>query len=145
MPGSDAGTGSPDPKVAAIAAGAVQAMASNKQRLRLLTGIMKALEQSERVRALVFNSATESAAESALMDELDLDPLQARYVLDMQFRLLHAARRQAIADEHAELLAAYAECESIAASRELQEALVGTEKGAALLRRAGIDADGRPL
>ncbi len=145
MQGSDAGTGSQDPRVAAIAAGAARAMIVNKERRHLLSALIKAIEQSERVRALVAASESESAAEAVLASELDLDPVQARTVLDMQFRSLTAARRQKMADEHDALLAAYAKYEAIAASREQQEALIGTDEGKALLQLAAIDAEGHPL
>lgn len=145
MHGSDAGSGSSDPKVAAIAAGVAQAMIFNRDRQHLLSAMIKVIEQSERVLALIAGSESDSAAESMLMSELGLDRLQARTVLDMQFRRLPAAQRQKIVDEHDTLLAEYAEYESIAASRERQEALVGTDEGKALLRLAGIDAQGQPL
>jgi DNA gyrase subunit A len=145
MHGSDAGSGSPDPKVAAIAAGVAHAMSVNMELRHLLSAVIKAVEQSERVRALIAGSESDSAAESMLMSELDLDRVQAQTVLDMQFRRLPAAQRQKVFDEHQTLLAEYAEYESIAASRERQEALVGTDEGNALLRRAGIDAQGQPL
>jgi DNA gyrase/topoisomerase IV subunit A len=145
MPGSEAGSGPQDPKVAAIAAGAAFAITKNGARGHLLSAVIKAAEQSERVRALVAASESESAAEAMLASELDLDPVQARTVLDMQFRSLTAARRQKMADEQDALLAACARYEAIAASPGLQEALVGTDEGKALLRLAAIDAEGQPL
>jgi DNA gyrase subunit A len=98
-------------------------MTKNAERRHLLSALIKAVEQSERVRALVVGSESDSAAEATLASELDVDPVQARTVLDMQFRLLLAARRQMMVDEHDALLAEYAEYESIAASRELLEEL----------------------
>ena len=145
MSGSEAGSGPQDPKVAAIAAGAAFAMAKNGPRRHLLSALIMAADRSERVRALVAASESPSAAEATLASELDLDPVQARTVLDMQIRSLTAARRQMMADEHDALLAAYARYEAIVASPELQEALVGTDEGRALLRLAAIDDDGRPL
>jgi len=145
MHGPDADSGSADKQVAAIGTAAAYAMTKNRELRHLLSALIVAVEQSERVRALIADSESDVAAESMLMSELGLDQLQARTVLDMQFRQLPAARRQKILDEHDALLADYAEYESIAASRERQEALVGTDDGNALLRRAGIDAQAQPL
>jgi DNA gyrase subunit A len=144
MHGSDAGSGSADQQVAAIGTAAAYAMTKNRELRHLLSALIMAVEQSERLRALIAGSESDVAAESMLMSELGLDRLQARTVLDMQFRRLPAAQRQKIFDEHDALMADYAECESIVASRERQEALVGTDEGNALLRRAGIDAQGQP-
>lgn len=134
MSGSDADSGTRDQQVARIAAGAAHAMVVNSERRHLLSAIIKAIEQSERVRSLVVSAESDSAAESTLMNELDLDPIQARTVLDLQFRRLPAAQRQKIYDELDTLLTEYAEYEAIAASRERQEALLGTDKGNALQR-----------
>ena len=145
MQGTDSDTGSADQRVAAIGAAAAYAMTKNRERRHLLSAVIITAEQSERVRALIAGSESDVAAESMLMTELGLDQLQARTVLDMQFRRLPAAQRQKALDEHDAALADYAECESIVASRERQEALVGTDEGKTLLRRAGIDAEGQPL
>ncbi len=48
MQRSDAGTGSPDPKVSAIAASVALAMRKDSERRHLLSAVMKAVEQSER-------------------------------------------------------------------------------------------------
>jgi DNA gyrase subunit A len=143
--GSDSGTGPADQRVAAIGAAAAHLMTKNRERGHLLSAVIMAAEQSERVRALIAGSESDVAAEFTLMEELGIDQLQARTVLDMQFRRLPAAQRQKLLEEHDARLAGYAEYESIVASRERQEALVGTDEGKTLLRRAGIDAEGQPL
>jgi DNA gyrase subunit A len=130
----EANLGTRDQLLARIAAGVKHAMIVNRERRHLTSAIIKAIEQSERVRALIVDSESDSAAESILMSELDLDPIQARAVLDLQFRRLAAAQRQKIYDEYDTLLTDYAEYESIAASRERQEALLGTDKGRMLQR-----------
>ena len=108
MQGSDSGTGSADRRVAAIGAAAAYAMTKNRDRRHLLSAVIMAAEQSERVRALIAGSESDVAAESMLMSELGLDQLQARTVLDMQFRRLPAAQRQKAIDEHNAALADYA-------------------------------------
>jgi DNA gyrase subunit A len=145
MQGSGYGTSPADQQVAAIGAAAAHSMTRNRERLHILSAVIMAAEQSERVRALIAASESDTAAESMLMTELGLDQIQARTVLDMQFRRLPAAQRQKLLEEHDARLAGYAEYESIVASRERQEALVGTDEGKTLLRRAGIDAEGQPL
>lgn len=109
-------------------------MTVNTERRHLLSAIIKATEQSELVRALILSCESDFAAESRLMSELDLDQIQARTVLDVQLRRLTGAQRQMARDESESLVMEFEEFELIAASRERQAALLGTDKGEELQR-----------
>ena len=84
--------------------------------------------------ALVEGSDSPQAAESGVMELLDIDQVQARAVLDLQLRSLSPQRQQRISDEYEEALAEIADLESILASPDRLRELVGTERGRNLAR-----------
>lgn len=74
-----------------------------EERLHILSGYQKALDQLDAVIALIRASATVDAARSGLMELLDIDNVQADAILAMQLRRLAALERQKILDEYQEL------------------------------------------
>ena len=118
-----------DHQVEAIAAGAQHLLHRRQERARLLDGLLKAINQSEGVRSLIYASESAAAAKPRLMDLLDIDQDQVRVVLDMQSRKLAASERAALSDEYQQLAAEIAEYELIVASPDRQRELVGTDRG----------------
>ena len=118
-----------DPGVAAIVAGTQRLLLRSKERARLLDGLLKAINRSEEVRALIYASESAPAAQRLLMDLLNVDEDQARAVLNLQARRLAATERGQLADEYKRLTADIAEYELILASPARQRELVGTERG----------------
>lgn len=118
-----------DHQVEAIAAGAQHLLLRTQERARLLDGLLKAINESEGVRALIYASESAAAATPGLMDLLDIDQDQARVVLDMQSRRLAARERRALSDEYQQLTAEITEYELIVASPDRQRELVGTDRG----------------
>lgn len=128
-----------DDEVEAIAAGTRYLLRSRQERARLLDGLLKAVNQSETVQALVHASESAAEAQPRLMDLLNIDQVQARAVLDMQWRRLAVADRRALADEYQRLAAEIAEYELILVAPDKQRDLVGTERGEELARYANPD------
>ncbi|HUC25004.1 MAG TPA: DNA gyrase subunit A [Streptosporangiaceae bacterium] len=116
-------------QVEAIAAGAQHLLDKSQERARLLDGLLKAVNQSEAVRALIYASESAAAAQPPLMDLLDIDEDQARVVLDMQSRRLAAAERRTLSDEYERLTAEISEYQLVVASPDLRREMVGTDRG----------------
>jgi DNA gyrase subunit A len=76
-----------------------------EERIHILRGLLKALDQLDAVIALIRASASAEAARGGLMELLDIDEVQATAILDMQLRRLAALERQRIVDEHARIAA----------------------------------------
>jgi DNA gyrase subunit A len=131
-----------DPEEAAIASGANQLMRKCQERADLLDGLLKAISQRDAVQALIHTSESATAAQPRLMDLLTINQVQARAVLDMQWRRLTVADRRQLADEYERLTADIGEYESILASPVKQRDLAGTEQGRFLARNA--DPGGPP-
>jgi DNA gyrase subunit A len=74
-----------------------------EERIHILRGLLKALDQLDAVIALIRASASAEAARGGLMELLDIDEVQATAILDMQLRRLAALERQRIIDEHARI------------------------------------------
>jgi DNA gyrase subunit A len=74
-----------------------------EERIHILRGLLKALDQLDAVIALIRASASAEAARGGLMELLDIDDVQATAILDMQLRRLAALERQRIIDEHARI------------------------------------------
>jgi DNA gyrase subunit A len=90
------------------------------------------------VQAVIAASESAEAAGLVLMKELGFDSVQARAVLDLQYRRLAGRERAQLAEEYQALIEQQSECESIVNSPERQRELVGTEEGAEILRRGSF-------
>ena len=67
-----------------------------RARLHILEGLRTALENLDRVIALIRGSADVEEARNALMTEFNLSQVQAQAILDMQLRRLAALERDKI-------------------------------------------------
>jgi DNA gyrase subunit A len=75
----------------------------DEERIHILRGLLKALDQLDAVIALIRGSESAEAARGGLMQLLEIDEEQATAILDMQLRRLAALERQRIIDEHDEI------------------------------------------
>ena len=98
-----------------------------QDRMHIVSALLKAIDQIDAVIALIRASESANTARQGLMDLLDIDEVQATAILDLQLRRLAALERQALIDEHEQLLAEIAEHEAILASPERQRQVVSTE------------------
>jgi DNA gyrase subunit A len=84
-----------------------------KARLHVLEGLRIAIDNLDRVIALIRASADVEEARSSLMSEFSLSEIQAQAILDMQLRRLAALEREKIENEYNELLKLVAELEAL--------------------------------
>ncbi|MGH3989829.1 MAG: DNA gyrase subunit A, partial [Pseudonocardiaceae bacterium] len=74
-----------------------------EERAHLLRGLVKALDSLDEVIALIRRSPTVDDARTGLMELLDVDEIQANYILETQLRRLAAMERRKVIDDLAEL------------------------------------------
>ena len=103
--------------------------AAAEERLVILEGLMIALDNIERVVAIIRGSATAEAAREALCRELPLSEPQAEAVLAMRLRRLAALERDHIIAEGDRLVAALARYRELLGSEAKRRELVVTELG----------------
>jgi len=84
-----------------------------KARLHVLEGLRIAIDNLDRVIALIRASADVEEARNSLMAEFSLSEIQAQAILDMQLRRLAALEREKIENEYTELLKVVAELEAL--------------------------------
>ena len=84
-----------------------------KARLHVLEGLRIAIDNLDRVIALIRASTDVEEARSSLMAEFSLSEIQAQAILDMQLRRLAALEREKIENEYTELLALVSELEAL--------------------------------
>ena len=71
-----------------------------RARAHVLTGLLKAVANIDRVIQMIRNSPDVDSARQQLMANLELDEIQANAILDMQLRRLAALERQKLQDEY---------------------------------------------
>ena len=103
--------------------------AAAEERLGILEGLMIALDNIERVVAIIRGSATAEVARQALCRELSLSEAQAEAVLAMRLRRLAALERDRIIEERNRLVAALAGYRELLGSEAKQRELVVAELG----------------
>jgi DNA gyrase subunit A len=93
----------------------------NKAQARnhILLGLLKALEDIDKVITLIKKSASTEEAREGLMKKFDLTEIQANAILEMQLRRLTALERDKIEQEHKELEKKIKQLEKLLASRKL--------------------------
>ncbi|HEY3632458.1 MAG TPA: DNA gyrase subunit A, partial [Jatrophihabitantaceae bacterium] len=101
-----------------------------EERIHILRGLLKALDQLDAVIALIRASASADVARTGLMELLDIDEIQATAILDMQLRRLAALERQRIIDEHDEIAAEIDDYNDILAKPGRQRSIVRDELAA---------------
>ncbi len=98
-----------------------------EDKIHILRGYLRALDNLDEVIALIRRSPTVEEAREGLMNLLSIDEVQANAILNLQLRRLAAMERQKIMDEHAELEKLIQDYESILASPVRQRAIIGEE------------------
>ena len=98
-----------------------------EERAHLLRGLVKALDMLDEVIALIRASANADAARTGLMELLDVDQIQADYILETQLRRLAAMERQKVIDDLAELEREIADYLDILDKPERQRRIVRDE------------------
>ena len=102
-------------------------LAEAEKRAHLDRGLVKALNMLDEVIALIRASRTAEEASQGLQELLDIDELQARFILDQQLRRLASMEIQKIIDRLAEIERLIADLKDILASDERQRAIIGAE------------------
>ncbi|MCU1659051.1 MAG: gyrase, subunit [Pseudonocardiales bacterium] len=98
-----------------------------EERIHILRGLLKALDQLDAVIALIRNSPSADDARGGLMRLLEIDEIQATAILDLQLRRLAALERQKIIDEHDEIQAEIADYTDILAKPGRQRQIIRDE------------------
>jgi len=102
-------------------------LADAEKRAHLDRGLVKALNMLDEVIALIRASRTAEEASQGLQKLLDIDELQARFILDQQLRRLASMEIQRIIDRLAEIERLIADLKDILASEARQRAIIGAE------------------
>ncbi|GAA4907978.1 DNA gyrase subunit A [Tessaracoccus lubricantis] len=90
-------------------------------------GLVKALNMLDEVIALIRASRTADEANHGLQELLDIDEVQARFILDTQLRRLASMEIQKIIDRLAELERRIADLKDILADEARQRRIIATE------------------
>ncbi|GAA1114140.1 DNA gyrase subunit A [Nesterenkonia jeotgali] len=90
-------------------------------------GLLKALDDLDRVIATIRASSTVDEARQNLKSLLEIDDDQAQAILDMQLRKLAALERQRLQDEYDELMKMIEDFQDILASEDRQRRIIGSE------------------
>ncbi|MGH3692874.1 MAG: DNA gyrase subunit A [Pseudonocardiaceae bacterium] len=98
-----------------------------EERAHLLRGLVKALDMLDEVIALIRRSPTVDDARTGLMALLDVDEIQANYILETQLRRLAAMERQKVIEDLAELEREIADYLDILDKPERQRTIVRDE------------------
>ncbi|GAC1322272.1 MAG: DNA gyrase subunit A [Chloroflexota bacterium] len=98
-----------------------------RERAHILEGLKIALDNLDRVIALIRGSDTPDAAQSALMSAFELSEPQAKAILAMTLSRLAALERQKIIDEYNALLKTIARLEDLLSSPKKIDGVVKTE------------------
>ncbi len=98
-----------------------------EDQAHLYRGLVKALDALDDVIALIRGSRTTDDARTGLMEMLEIDEVQATFILDMQLRRLAQTERQKIIDHLAELERKIADLEDILANEARQRQIVADE------------------
>lgn len=113
-------------------------LAKARERLHILEGYLRALENLDEVIALIRRSHTVDDARRGLMSLLSIDQVQADAILALQLRRLAAMETQKILDEHREISLRVVELQGILGSPDRQRQIIGDEL-AEIVERFGDD------
>ncbi|MCI7263102.1 MAG: DNA topoisomerase 4 subunit A, partial [Clostridiaceae bacterium] len=75
-----------------------------EERAHILKGLLIALDHIDRVIQIIRGSQTVQAAKASLMEEFELDDVQAQAIVDMRLRTLTGLERDKIEKEYQELM-----------------------------------------
>ena len=105
-----------------------------EERAHILQGLLIALDNIDRVIAIVRGSKTTQIAKEGLIAEFNLTDVQAQAIVDMRLRALTGLEREKLETEYAELTKRIEELKAILADRKLllgvikEEILIISEK-----------------
>lgn len=98
-----------------------------EDKIHILRGYLRALDNLDEVIALIRRSPTVEEARGGLIELLGIDDIQATAILNLQLRRLAALERQKIIDEHDDLERQILDYRDILASPQRQRDIVGSE------------------
>ncbi|MDR1790760.1 MAG: DNA gyrase subunit A [Propionibacteriaceae bacterium] len=98
-----------------------------EKRAHLDRGLVKALDNLDETIAIIRGSKNADLARAKLMERLEIDEVQANYILDTQLRRLTAMDSQVIRDRLAKMEEQIADLKDILAKPERQRSIVSTE------------------
>ncbi len=98
-----------------------------QERAHILEGLVIALDNIDRVIAIIRGSKTADVARQALMAEFSLSEIQATAILDMRLRRLTQLERQELIDELNKLRREIADYEKILESEQRRRTIVAKE------------------
>ena len=90
-----------------------------EERAHILQGLLIALDNIDRVIAIVRGSKTTQIAKEGLIAEFNLTDVQAQAIVDMRLRALTGLEREKLETEYAELMQRIGELKAILADRKL--------------------------
>ncbi|GAB3182724.1 DNA gyrase subunit A [Nesterenkonia halophila] len=105
-------------------------LAKAEKEAHIKVGLLKALDDLDRVISTIRESSTVDAARQNLKALLDIDDDQAQAILDMQLRKLAALERQRLQEEYDELMRQIADYKEILASEFRQRTIISEELAA---------------
>jgi DNA gyrase subunit A len=98
-----------------------------RERLHIVSGLLKAIDAIDAVIALIRRSQDVDAARDGLMQLLDIDELQATAILDMQLRRLTALSREELQSERDRLIADIGDLEDVLRSDDRKRTIIREE------------------
>ena len=98
-----------------------------EERAHVLQGLLIALDNIDRVIAIVRGSKTTQIAKEGLIEEFNLTDVQAQAIVDMRLRALTGLEREKLETEYAELMQRIGELKAILADRKLLLAVIKEE------------------
>ena len=90
-----------------------------EERAHILQGLLIALDNIDRVIAIIRGSKTTQIAKEGLIAEFNLTDVQAQAIVDMRLRALTGLEREKLETEYAELMKRIGELKAILADRKL--------------------------
>jgi DNA gyrase subunit A len=98
-----------------------------RERLHIVSGLLKAIDAIDAVIALIRRSQDVDAARDGLMRLLEIDELQATAILDMQLRRLTALSREELQVERDKLVADIVDLEDVLGSDDRKRSIIRDE------------------
>lgn len=98
-----------------------------EEKTHILKGLLTALDHIDEVIKLIRGSQNVEEARTGLIENFDLDEIQAKAILDMRLQKLTGLEREKIENEHSGLVKFIAELKSIIASDEKKYEIIKEE------------------
>ncbi len=117
-----------------------------QERAHILEGLLKALDNIDRVISIIRGSRNVAIAKEQLIDEFALSDVQAQAIVDMRLRALTGLEREKLEAEYAELMEKIRKYQAILADRKLllrviREEILGISEKYGDERRTSIGFD----